>query len=145
MSNATSLPLTYTDLVCLDDMDPLASETTSDLENMWQDAYHILIEDPGSNPDDIDRGLGISSLLSGDASVLQTLPRLAEQELLKDERIDQVRVQLAQVSPGGTYSDGSAAPPEGAYEVLVQIQPAGSVLPTARSFAYSPSAGFVPL
>jgi len=143
-NTAATLPLTYADLVCLDDMDPFASETTSDLENLWQDVYHVLLQDPASNPDDVDRGLGVVNLLSGDTSVLASLPRTAEQELLKDDRIDAVRVALSQIQPGGTLSDGTVLP-AGGYELLVQIQPSGVVLPQSRSFGYVNGGGLVPL
>lgn len=144
MSNTGALPLTYPDLVCLDDMDPFASETTSDLQNLWQDVYHVLLQDPGSNPDDVDRGLGVVNLLSGDTSVLATLPRTAEQELLKDDRIDAVKIALVQIPVGGTLSNGTVLD-GGGYELLVQIQPSGAVLPQSRSFGYANGGGLVPL
>lgn len=144
MSNATSLPLTYADLVCVDDLDPNALETSSDLESLEQDVYHVILEEPASNPDDQDRGLGVQSLLSGDAGAIATVPRLVEAELLKDERIDQVRAQLILVPTGGQFSDGTAAP-LGGYELAVAYVPAGSVVPSTLSFGFTASGGLVAL
>ncbi len=138
------LPLTYADLVAIDDLDPLASETTSDLQTLAQDIYHILEEDPGSNLDDPERGVGVIRLLSGDTSVLQTLPHTIESELLKDDRIDQVNCTIVAVAAGGTFSNGDAAPEQGGYELQLQYVPSGSVLPQSLSFAAG-QGGLVPL
>lgn len=145
MSNTSSLPLTYTDLVCDDDVDPNAAETTSDLQTLEQDIYHILLEDPGSNPDDPDRGVGVPSLLSGDTSVLATIPRQIESQLLNDERIEQVQAQIVHIPAGGTFSDGTPVGDQDGYEIQIQYQPTGAVLPQSVSFGYSSAGGLLSL
>lgn len=82
------LPLTVPDAVCWDDVDALGRETTSDLESLEQDCYHILLEDLGSNPDDVGRGVGIFQLLSGTAANIPTACRAIEEQYLRDDRID---------------------------------------------------------
>lgn len=144
MSNATSLPLTYADLVCVDDVDPNALETGSDLENLEQDVYHIVLEELASNVDDPDRGVGVQSLLSGDTSTIATLPRLLEAQLLKDDRIDQARAQLIQIPAGGQFSDGTSAP-AGGYELAVVYVPSGNVVPSTLSFGFTASGGLFAL
>lgn len=90
------LPLTIPDLVCEADLDPFATETTSDLQTLTQDVYHILKEFPGSNPDDPDRGIGVETYLSGTADALRTLPGLIQHQLLVDPRIDTCTATVTQ-------------------------------------------------
>ena len=90
LPTTVQLPLTYVDCVCEDDVDPLAAETTSDLQNLEQDVLHLLLEAPGSNEDDPLRGIGIMNYLSGTVNDLQSLPRLIEEQLLQDTRISTV-------------------------------------------------------
>lgn len=91
-----SLPLTYPDLVCMQDLDPNASETTSDLQNLIQDVYHVLFELLGSNPDDPDRGVGIDQYLSGTLDDLQKATRIIEAQLGEDDRIDTISANITQ-------------------------------------------------
>jgi hypothetical protein len=83
-----SLPLTYTDLVCIDDVDLFAMETTSDFQNLIQDVTHILVELNGSNLDDVNNGIGIETYLSGPTGQLTALCANIENELITDSRID---------------------------------------------------------
>ena len=53
---------------CFEDMDQFGSETVDELENLAQDLYHRLIEDPGSNLDDPSRGMGLLNVLSAGVS-----------------------------------------------------------------------------
>jgi hypothetical protein len=94
------LPLTYTDLVGLDDLDPTMSETTSDLQNLLQDVYHILLETLGSNLDDQNRGVGVYQYLSGTSVQLTSLPGVIETQLGGDNRIDAVSATLAAMTSG---------------------------------------------
>jgi hypothetical protein len=141
MSNTSGLPLTYPDLACVGDLDAFGSETGSDLETLEQDVYHILIEEPGSNPDDPTRGIGVESLLSGDISVLQAVPRQIEAQLMKDDRVDQCKASLAQIPAGGAFSDGTPVGDSVAYELTVEIVPSGSVLPISLAFGFTPIGG----
>lgn len=87
MSSAP-LPLTYSDLVLIDDMDPFAAETTSDLQNLIQDCYHVVMQEKGSNPDDETRGFGLMSRLSGTLAEFMASASDLDAELEKDARID---------------------------------------------------------
>lgn len=74
------------ELVCREDLDAFASELDDELEEFAQDLDHRIDEDYGSNPDNSDRGVGLSSRLSGtDAPSL--IGRLIEADLSKDERV----------------------------------------------------------
>lgn len=95
MAKTPTLPLTYTDGVCFDDVDGFGRETTSDLENLVQDVFHILDEDPGSNPDDINRGIGVYGMLSGSSVDLAKVASRVDRELAKDDRIDSSKTTIA--------------------------------------------------
>ena len=116
---APALPLTYADLVfdaATGDLNPFGAETTSDLQNLIQDVGHILEELPGSNLDDVTRGIGIETYLSGNAKMLNSLPDKIETQLLADDRISSCTVTIQQN-------------PDGSYVILVVIGVAGSVIP----------------
>ncbi len=108
-----SLPLTAPDLVCVDDLDPFASETTSDLQSLIQDVYHVLIQAPGSNPDDIDRGIGVNQMLSGATNALAGTAHMIQVELAKDDRIDAVQAKMTNLGPGSVLPDGTPLPAGG--------------------------------
>jgi hypothetical protein len=72
------------------DMDVLATETTSEMQNIQQDLGHRLIELPGSNLDFGDnntRGIGIMQYLSADGARLEGLPRKIDEEFGQDPRV----------------------------------------------------------
>lgn len=96
----TPLPLTYPDLVCDLDVDPFASETTSDLQNLIQDVYHLLLEYPGSNLDDPQRGIGVEQYLSSNDKQFSGLPGIIDTQLSEDERIDSSNTTLTQNNDG---------------------------------------------
>jgi hypothetical protein len=100
MTQPATLPLTYTDCVCLDDVDLFASETTSDLQNLLQDLYHLLVELPGSNPDDENRGIGIDQYLSGTEAQLRTLPGVIEEQFTSDGRVTTCSARVQAQSSG---------------------------------------------
>lgn len=98
----SNLPLTYPDLVCEIDLDPFGSETTSDLQSLSQDVYHILIETPGSNPDAPERGVGILSYLGGKEISLVGLAGRIDSQLEKDDRVTSSKTSVTQ-NPDGTW------------------------------------------
>lgn len=97
-----TLPLTYHDWVCVNDLDPYGRETQSDLETLQNDVLHILQETLGSNLDDPDRGLGLMAALSGTTDALQQLIANASEQLIKDPRIDSASATLTQ-NPDGSF------------------------------------------
>lgn len=99
--NSPGLPLTYPDLVCLEDVDPLGRETTSDLQNLIQDVQHVIEEDLGSNLDDPQRGVGIRNYLSGTQDDLAALPGVIKNQLLRDARIDTCAVSITAPTSAG--------------------------------------------
>lgn len=96
-----TLPLTYPDLVCLDDLDPFAGETTSDLQNLSQDVLHLLVELPGSNPDDPERGIGVMQYLSCSESEFRSLPGRIDAQLRADDRVQSSKTTLVPLAEGG--------------------------------------------
>jgi hypothetical protein len=126
----SNLPLTYPDLVCDVDLDPFASETTSDLQNLIQDVMHIISELPGSNPDDLKRGVGIQSILSGSSDALTKASKAIEASLGNDDRIQAVSCSIAS-------QDNATFP----YLIRVDIQVAGSVI--GVTYGYSSVTGLV--
>ena len=109
-ANSPTLPLTYPDALCFDDIDPLGRETTSDLQTLVQDVYHSLIEDPGSNIDcniaGVERGVGIYGLLSSSSTQpVQSIERRVATGILKDDRISTCTVKItAPTTPDGVYT-----------------------------------------
>jgi hypothetical protein len=131
MSNLNPpLPLTYPDILCGNDVDPLGQETTSDLQNLMQDIQHVLQQDLGSNLDDPNRGVGIYNYLSGTNIDLQSLAGNIKSNLIDDPRIDSVSVNV-QAQSSGIY----------AYIIYVDIGVSGTVLPL--SFSWSQATGLV--
>jgi hypothetical protein len=95
-----SLPLTYPDLICGFDLDPYGRETTSDFENLVQDILHVLLELPGSNPDDPTRGIGVHTYLNGTLDAFNSLPGKIEEQLSRDDRVNTVSASIAPQSDG---------------------------------------------
>ncbi len=111
-----ALPLTYPDLVCVADLDPFGQETTSDLQSLIQDIFHVLKELPGSNPDDPDRGVGVDMYLNGTVDNFKKMAGTIENQLALDDRIDSATCATTQ-NPDGTYL------------IKIQINVAGAVIP----------------
>ena len=99
MTNA-ALPLTYPDLVCEEDLDLFAGETLSDLQTLEQDVLHIIEQEPGSNADAPDLGVGIYSAMSGTAQNLIALAATISQQLELDDRIDSCSCTVTDVTAG---------------------------------------------
>lgn len=81
------------DVVCEYDLDEYGRDLDDADEELWQDLLHRLLEDPGSNLDDPDRGVGVVSALSG-ATSLPLLARRIEADFRKDERVRTVKATV---------------------------------------------------
>ena len=118
------------DLIALDDIDAAASEVTDPLAELAQDLYRRLIEYPGSNIDDPDRGLGLSSVLSSTVDVPALRARIIA-ELRKDERVLTVAVVVTQVTAsqaGDAWTaDIAIEADEGALGVSLAVDGSGRV------------------
>jgi hypothetical protein len=125
------LPLTYPDLVCNPDVDPLGAETTSDLQNLIQDVMHVRQEDLGSNLDDPNRGCGIRDYLSGASPNLQTLAGNIQSQLHDDPRLSSVTAQVVVNYPGSQYP----------YTILVNLGVDGNVI--GVSYGWSNQTGLI--
>lgn len=124
----STLPLTAPDLICDLDLDQFGAETTSDLQSLIQDVTHLLIELPGTNPDDPKRGIGVALYLSGTETLFRTMPALIVAQLNEDPRIDDTKCNIRE-EPDGTFT--------------VQISIAVSAKVLSLEFVYSSSAGLV--
>ena len=101
------------DLACYYDLNLMGREVSDPLEELAQDVYHRLIETPGSNIDDPDRGLGLEDALSGPYD--PTLGARIEAELRKDDRIGGVSATVLLVE-------------DGHYEIAIEIEVDGSTI-----------------
>ena len=124
------LPLTYEDLVLVDDMDPLALQTTSDIQNLEQDVMHILDEAPGSNLDDMTRGVGLDFWLGGTAAEFDSLASTIDTQLEKDPRIQSSTTTITKATNG----NGGVS-----YMIAIQVEVSGAVLPLG--YIYTPGSG----
>lgn len=136
----SNLPLTAPDLVCVEDMDPFAAETQTDLESLEQDVLHILDEDYGSNPDDPERGIGLGNLLSKPTTALSDIVRQVESQLRTDDRIDAVKATLTEL-PSGYSFPGGLTFPNGGWMLELDVVANGAV--TGLTYAYSPATGVI--
>ncbi len=117
-----SPPHSSPDLVCADDLDPFAGETTSDLQTLEQDVLHVLDEENGSNPDDPERGVGIYNMIGGTVEQLQQMAATIDTQLEKDDRIDSSTTTITDVS---TTSEQAGA----FYLISIEVVVDGSVIP----------------
>lgn len=93
------MSLTYQEVVCLDDFDPYAKETTSDLQNYTQDIYHRISQAHASNPDDPDAGAGCETILSSSRTPAE-VQNLIVTEVLKDRRTITAAAIVTQAEDG---------------------------------------------
>lgn len=84
------------DFDCFDDLNPFDVDLSDPLEVLEQDVYHLLIEPPGSNIDDIERGIGLPDALKGRFD--PTLAHRIDGQLQRDPRID---VSTTTITPTG--------------------------------------------
>jgi hypothetical protein len=123
------LPLTYPDAQGYDDVNPWGRETTSDLENLAQDVYHVLLEAPNSNLDDQYAngitGIGLEESLSGSTDTLDSLAKRIDTMLELDTRVDS---STTTITVDSTDETGSS------FDIQIVIDVVGSVLPLSYSF-----------
>ena len=90
------------DALCLDDLDPFGTELDDPLAELYQDLYHRIIEAPGSNLDDPDRGFGLEGRLSaaGRKKALgASIKHGLEAELRKDPGVHNARATITETAP----------------------------------------------
>lgn len=97
------------DLECYDDLSAFAAELDDPVAELAQDLYHRLIEPPGSNIDDPDRGLGITDLLNGPFN--DKIGPSIEAEFRKDDRV-----------LGATATVTPLADVDGGYRASIEIE-----------------------
>ena len=124
-------PQNFPDVVFGEDLDPFANEITSDLQGLEQDVRHLIEQVLGSNLDDVTKGVGIETKLSGTIADLMAAADEIDSQLAGDDRIDSSTTTLTQTGIG---EDG-----EPIYLIDVEVVVAGSV--QNLSFAYTPTGG----
>jgi hypothetical protein len=77
------------DIRWYDDLDLFGADTADDSESLQQDCYHVVIEDPASNLQDPDSGLGIANSLSGVSN--PAMATLADEQIAQDVRVTGVQ------------------------------------------------------
>lgn len=88
-----------TDLRCEEDFDLYGRELDDPIAELEQDLWHRLIERPGENIDDEDRGCGIQDLLSADFDAPAIKHRIIA-DFKKDLRVDSVTVDILEEEIG---------------------------------------------
>lgn len=111
------------DAVCYDDLDRKGAEMDDPVAELEQDFYHRLIEIPGSNPDDIDRGVGLILMMSKGVTTesAQSFAHRIDAEGKKDERIDHVDTSFTDLGDGKWRLD-IALFPQGALQLLADTK-----------------------
>lgn len=92
-----------TDFDCWDDLSLFDKDLTDPVEVLAQDVYHILIEAPGSNIDDPDRGIGILDMLSAPRDV--GLAARISAQVERDERVSTCQTTVTETGPGAIRVD----------------------------------------
>jgi hypothetical protein len=110
---------------CYDDVDQFGAETVDEYEELLQDCYHRLIEEPGSNIDDPDRGLGIEDMLSGPLDPL--LKQRIEAELRKDERVSSSAATITEIEAGSFRIEIQIEVDESVVGLVLETDAAGSI------------------
>lgn len=105
------------DLVCMRDLDLWGRETTDELEILDQDLFHRLIELYGSNPDDEDRGVGVTSALSGIITDRDIAGEIRT-DFAKDDRVTSTAVTITPI-PETT----------GGFDIRIRVRVGEDILP----------------
>lgn len=100
--------MSIADLRWYDDLDPFCLDTADDSENLEQDSYHVIIEDPGSNMQDPNSGLGVENALSGQFN--PGLAALAEAQIAADARVAGVEAKISDDGNGKVTLDLAIQP-----------------------------------
>lgn len=90
------------DLLCWDDLDPFGTELNDPLAELEQDLHHRLSEEYGSNPDDLDRGVGIGNRLNGTDSITDVATDI-EADFRKDNRVRRCQATITKGDEPGEY------------------------------------------
>lgn len=112
------------DALCFEDLDLFGTELDDPLLELEQDLFHRLIEAPGSNLDDLDRGLGLEEKLQG--VIDPALSSQIENELRKDDRVSDARATIT--------DEGSNT-----YRISIEVAVNGKAL--GFSLDYDPALG----
>lgn len=104
------------------DLDLFGRETDDELLVLEQDLFHRLVELYGSNPDDVNRGVGLGSMLSGIANDVDPGAAI-ESDFAKDDRVVASR---ATVTP---LADSS-----GGFRIAIEVQAVDGVIPLDAIF-----------
>lgn len=91
------------DGLAFDDMDEFGRELDDPFEELVQDVVHLLLESYGSNPDVLNRGVGLAGALSGPANRIPGLQAQIEAQLNDDVRISRAKVRISATDTTGTY------------------------------------------
>lgn len=86
------------DAICFDDLDEFGRETDDEIEVLYQDIAHMLLESYGTNCDAPTRSIGLEDALSG--SGVAGLRHLIETKLEDDPRIDVAQATLTDADAG---------------------------------------------
>lgn len=98
------------DGLAFDDVDLFGGELDDPLAELEQDLWHRLIEPPGSNPDDLDRGVGLIGMLSSGFVGQGVLQSLIAADFKKDKRVANIAVNVTELGVGQYRIDIAVVP-----------------------------------
>lgn len=96
------------DIRWYDDLDLFGADTADDSESLKQDCYHVVLEDPASNLQDPDSGLGLANCLSGVSK--PSIATLADEQISQDTRVAGVEATFATDGNGKNSLDIAIEP-----------------------------------
>jgi hypothetical protein len=108
------------------DMDPYGREIDDPLAELYQDLVHRLLETPGSNVADEDRGVGIVAALSSSTSATR-IARIIELDFAKDPRVQTCAASLSPAGDDVYRIDIQVVCDEGQLGIKLDVNPDGTV------------------
>lgn len=112
------------DLAGFDDMSEFGDEIDDPVLELHQDAYHRLIEAPGSNMDvPDDSSIGIEDMLGGPMD--PAFKARVENGLMRDDRIDAVQATITETADGAFSASIEIVADEQVLGITVDVDAAG--------------------
>jgi hypothetical protein len=114
------------DGLAFDDLDLYGRELDDPLAELDQDVVHMLLESYQSNPDALERSIGLNDMLSS-SSDPNAVARSIEQALRRDDRIANARVTVTPLDARIYRLDLEIAVDEGTLGIALEVDGAGNV------------------
>lgn len=113
------------DGLCFDDLDLFGRELDDPVSELEQDVVHMVLEDPYSNPDALERSIGLEAALSGRAD--PSLRHQIESKLQQDDRINLARAVLSDAGNDAVRVDLTIEPNGETMGIAIEYDASGAV------------------